>query len=309
MAETLDDPLDTKLVPDEAKAAPVVVPDPAPTDGKVVPKDDVKPMDKPADKPPEKVVDPTWPADWREKASAGDEKKLAKLSRYASPQAVADALLAAQAKLGEKGTRLPKDATPEQVSAWRQENGIPEDPKKYDLKLDGVDLEQDKALVDAFLTSAHASNMTGDQVKASLKTYYEMVDSARQARVTQDSDLQVKAEDELRAEWGADYRRNINLVTNLLGDELKDKVLLGRLSDGTPIGSSPEMLRFLTSIALERNPTGVITPSGVTNEATIDSEIAKIEDTMRKNRSAYNKDEKMQERYRQLLTYKAKQKG
>ena len=41
----------------------------------------------------------------------------------------------------------------------------------------------------------------------------------------------------------------------------------------------------------------------------IESEIAKIEDTMRKNRSAYNKDEKMQERYRQLLTYQAKQKG
>jgi len=308
MAETLDDPVDTKLIPDEAREAPVVAPDPVPTDGKSVPPTATV-ADKPVEKPPEKTVDPSWPADWREKASAGDEKKLAKLSRYASPQAVADALLAAQAKLGEKGTRLPKDATPEQVSAWRQENGIPEQPEKYDVKLDGVDLTQDKPLVDAFLKSAHSVNMTGDQVKASLSTYYEMVETAKQARNTQDVDLQVKAEDELRAEWGADYRRNINMVTNLLGDGLSDSLLRGRLADGTPIGSSPEVLRFLTGLALERNPTGVITPSGVTDDATIDAEIGKIEKTMRENRSAYNKDEKMQERYRQLLTFKAKQKG
>ena len=36
MAETLDDVQDTKLIPDEARAAPVVVPDPPPTDGKTV---------------------------------------------------------------------------------------------------------------------------------------------------------------------------------------------------------------------------------------------------------------------------------
>jgi len=305
MAETLDDPVDTKLIPDAAKDAPIVTPEPVATDGKTV--DPVTPT---ADKPPEKVVEATWPADWREKAASGDEKKLAKLSRYASPQAVADALLAAQAKLGEKGTRLPKDATPEQVAQWRVDNGIPEKPDAYDVKLAGIEIsDADKPLIDKFLASAHGSNMTGDQVKASLQSYYEVLEDAKQERLRADSDLQVKAEDELRAEWGADYRRNLNMVTNLLGPDLRDQLLLGRLADGTPVGSSPDVLRFLTSLALERNPTGIVAPSGVTNEATIDSEITKIETFMKTSRNAYNKDEKMQERYRQLLTYKSKQKG
>jgi hypothetical protein len=139
-----------------------------------------------------------------------------------------------------------------------------------------------------------------------------MVDTAKQERIKADADLQAKAEDELRSEWGTDYRRNINLIKNLLDtseDKLSESLLLGRMADGTPIGSSPQVLRFLTGLALERNPAGVVTPSGVVNDTTIDAEIAKIEETMRKSRTAYNKDEKMQERYRQLLTYKAKQKG
>jgi hypothetical protein len=291
--ETLDDPTtETKLVPDEARDAPVVKADPPPTDGT--------------------KVDPvqTWPTDWREKAAAGDEKKLAKLSRYASPQAVADALLAAQTKLGEKGTRLPKDATPEQIAAWREDNGIPDKPEKYDVKLDGIEIgEQDKPLVDKFLASAHGANMTKEQVKASLQSYYEAIDTAKQERQRLDVEIQTKAEDTLRAEWGQEYRRNINLVTNLLdgaGEGMRDKILLGRLADGTPIGSSPEALKFLTSLALERNPTGVITPSGSATETTVQDEITKIETIMRKNRSEYNRDQGMQERYRQLLDWRIK---
>lgn len=305
MAETLDDPVDTKLIPDAARDEPVVTPDPAPTDGKTV----ETPADKPVDKPVEKVVEPAWPADWREKAAAGDEKKLAKLSRYASPQAVADAMLAAQAKLGEKGTRLPKDATDEQVAAWREENGIPDKPEKYDL---GLEIQQqDKALVDKFLGAAHGANMTPAQVKASLESYYSVLEDAKAARETLDRDIQTKAEDELRQEWGDEYRRNVGLITNMLdsaGEGVRDKILMGRLSDGTPIGSSPQVLKFLTALALERNPTGTVVTGGTANDATVAAEIEKIEKTMRENRSTYNKDEKMQERYRSLLAWRENQK-
>jgi hypothetical protein len=88
---------------------------------------------------------------------------------------------------------------------------------------------------------------------------------------------------------------------------LKDKLLNGRLADGTPIGSSPEMLKFLVGLALIQNPSGVVVPGSEADPMKgVEGEIEKIEKTMRENRKAYNLDEPMQARYRQLLEAREK---
>ena len=321
MSDVLDlvpELVDTKVVQPEVK--PEVKPDAKPDaevkpdakqDAKPDAKPDVKPDVKPDTKPEVKA---TWPENWREDMAGGDAKKLAKLQRYASPTAAIDAGLHAQAKIssGEYKIPLAKDAKPEEVTAWREANGIPDKPEGYDLKLENIEIgEQDKPLLKAFLESAHSANMTKDQVKASLGAYYGMVDAAKQEMINKDATAKTEAEDALRAEWGTDYRRHHNMIKNLLDTApggLKDKLLLGRLSDGTPIGSSPDVLKFLAGIALERNPSAVITPYGVAAAHTVDSEIASIEKTMATNRSAYVKDEKMQARYRELISWRDKQK-
>jgi len=90
---------------------------------------------------------------------------------------------------------------------------------------------------------------------------------------------------------------------------MRDKLLRGRLADGTPIGSSPEVLRFLVGLAREKNPAGVVVPSGVATAQSVSDEIQKIEKVMRDDRAAYNRDEKMQARYRQLLEWRNAQKA
>ena len=81
----------------------------------------------------------------------------------------------------------------------------------------------------------------------------------------------------------------------------------GRLADGTPIGSSPDALKFLVGLALIQNPTGVVVPGSEANPMKgVEEELAKIDQTMKTNRAAYNKDEKMQARYRELLVAKEK---
>ena len=252
-----------------------------------------------------------WPTDWREKAAGGDAKKLQRLTRYTSPQAIADALIAAQNRIsaGDLKVALGKDAKPEEIAAYREAHGIPEAPEKYDLT--GLDFDQaEKAMVDKFLTSAHSANMTPTQVRASLEAFTKLSEDARNTRLSDDEAIKTKAEDKLRSEWGNEYRTNINLITNLLDGApagFRDKFLHGRLSDGTPIGSDPDALQFLVNLARERNPAGVVVPSGVATESAVMDELSKIEKLMRTDRAAYNKDEAMQARYRELLVYRENQ--
>lgn len=253
-----------------------------------------------------------WPADWREKASKGDEKVAQRLGRYASPEAALDALIAAQNRIskGELKPVLGKNATPEQLKEYREANGIPEAPDKYDLKdvkLDGIQPE----LLDVVLQEAHATNQTPEQVQATVRAWGKINQAIAEQRYEADVNLQKAGEDALREEWGPEFRRNINLVHGLLdgsgSQELKTNLLNGRLADGTPIGSSPDALKLLASLALIQNPTGVVVPGAEANPLQgVEEEIAKIEKVMRENRPAYNKDEKMQARYREMLEAREK---
>ena len=297
----VDEVVDTKVVTPPA--------DPAPVDGSASDTGVVDTSPLPETKAPDTPGD--WPEDWRTKFAGGDEQKAARLQRYTSPQAIADALIAAQNKLrsGEVKPVLPKDAKPEEIAAFREAHGIPETPEKYDLgDLNVVD--EEKPLVDKFLASAHSTNMTPEQVRAALSAYAEISEGARNDRASQDQQARMAAEDALRAEWGQEYRVNLNLITNLLDaapEGLRDKLLRGRLADGTPIGSSPEALQFFAGLAREKNPAGVVTPTGVVSAQSVSDEIQKIEKFMREDRGAYNRDEAMQTRYRQLLEFRLQQ--
>jgi hypothetical protein len=166
-------------------------------------------------------------------------------------------------------------------------------------------------MIDMFLKSAHTVNMTPDQVKRSLEAYTEISEHARNERMAEDERVKTEAEDKLRNEWGPEYRVNLNLMENLLSQApqgLRDKLVHGRLSDGTPIGSSVEMLQFLVGLERERNPAGVVTPGSATTTAqSVADEKAKIEKVMREDRSAYNRDQKLQDRYRQLIQWEVAQ--
>jgi len=303
----VDNGVNERAAPDTTKAEPDTK-----VETKVEVKSDVKPDTKAevkADlKPDAKSAD--WPEDWREKASGGDAKVLGRLARYASPKALADALLAAQNKLASTRPVLGKDATAEQIKEYRDALGIPETADKYDIS--GFKIgEADKDLIAGYLEKAHATNQTPEQVNAGIEAYMEINGKLAEARHTKDATFQREAEDALRGEWGQDYRRNITLVNAFLDsapEGLKSKILSGRLSDGTPIGSDPDALRWLLQLELDRNPVGVVAPGAGANMAqTVDDEIKKIETTMRENRKAYDKDEKLQQRYRDLLTYRIEQ--
>lgn len=267
----------------------------------------------------EKATAATWPDDWRDRASKGDAKRLAKLQRYASPEAALDALEAAQQKLssGELKSAKPKGDTPEAIAEWRKENGIPDKPEGYDLTLpDGLVIgEQDKPLIDAFVKDLHGANAHPDVVKASIASYYKLQEQALEARY--DADVQAKAstEDELRAEWGADYRRNVSSINGLLDgapEGLKDKILTARFADGTPFASDSNALRWLANLSREINPIATVVPGAGANVGeAIASEMASLTKMMGDRSSDYWKGpnaEKNQARFRELAAAQSKMK-
>jgi hypothetical protein len=248
-----------------------------------------------------------WKDDWRERLAGGDEKALKQLGRYASPEDVYKKTRSLEQKLssGEYRPVLPKDADEAVVKEYRAALGIPEAPDKYDLKDVKLD-EGDKALAAKVLQAAHGSHQTPDQVKATLNAWTEIKAAAFESQAAADKEAQTKTEDTLRGEWGNEYRRNINLVHGLLdgagSPNMKQNLLTGRLADGTPIGSSPEALKLLLGLALKDNPAGIVVPAGHADPGkTIDDELAAIGKVMKENRKAYDKDDKMQARMRELI--------
>lgn len=269
--------------------------------------------------PVEKDVPPDWPDDWRTKASRGDEKKLKGLERYKSIPDIADALIEAKAKLSERAlpAKIAADATPEQVTAWRKDNGIPDKADGYleNLPKGLVIGEADKPLVDSFLAKVHGKNAAPEVVAEALDWYYGAQEEMIVAQAKADAALERSATDELRAEWGAEFRANETSIYNFLdggppaddGTPFRDLLLQGRLSDGTKIKDNPVVLRWLAGLASDANPAGFIAPnsSGAQIEGVRD-EIAKIEKVMRDDITGYRRDKPMQARL--LKLYEAEEK-
>lgn len=297
-------------MPDSVVVDPAPQPTPQPVDPAPV---DPKPADPaPADlapvDPPADPVAGDWPEDWRSKAAGGDEKLMKFLERYNSPKAVVGALVDARKLISQGVNRPPKaDATPEEVAAWRAENGIPEKPDGYEVSLpDGFVIgEADKPVVDSFLERMHGKNVPPDVVNEALGWYYQEQAQQMEAQAEADLDFRGKGQDELREEYGSEYKRNIRIALEVVPEDIKDEFLGGRLADGTMIGDNPAVIRWLSGMARQINPLATVVPGTGTNAMqAMETELAGLRSMMGDKKSAYwqkGTGEKLQARYRELV--------
>lgn len=303
--------------PAQASAAPAAAPAASPS--APAPADTVISASPSAEVDTTKTAAPTWGDDWRQKMAGEDAAAMKRLERFNSPADIFKSYRALEQRLssGELKSALKPDATAEEVKAWRAENGIPDSPEGYKLELkNGVVVgEADKPFVDTFLKSAHAANLSNAQAAAAVEWYFGTVQAQSESRLNADKKIAMEAQDALRAEWGAEYRANINAATSLLDAApagLKDQFMRGRLADGTPIGSSVAALQWLSQLARELNPAATLVPSAGANTAgAIDTEIEGFEKKMKDRGSDYWKGpnaEKNQARYRELLAARERMK-
>lgn len=291
--------------------APTPTPSPAPTPS---PTPAPSPTSTPAPTPePDSSGDP--PADdWRARLSGGDEKLLGYLARVPSEKALVERVKRHEddVKAGKYLKPLPENPTDEELAAWRKQQGVPETPAGYLEALpEGLVVgDDDKPFVEKFAESMFGVNAPPAIVGKAIEAYYGIVEAQAEAEIQAIREAKDRGIEVLRDEWGGDYRRNVNIITSYLStlpEEVASAIHGGRGADGLPLGSNPAFLRWLAAQAMEANPVATVVPGAGANQASaIADAMAEIEKVMREDRGRYNKDEKMQARYRELIEAKGK---
>lgn len=273
-----------------------------------------------ADGGKEKTVTPDWPADWRQKAAGADDKDgkiLKQLERFASPLDLVKKLQEQDKLISTFKSPLPKDATPEQLAEYRKANGIPEAADKYDLTLPGglVVGEKDKPIVNNMLAAMHKDNLTNDQVKNILASYYAQEADFIKAREKAQSDFHNTNVDELNKEWGGEYRNEVTRVENLLNTfsaESQSALQFGVDANGMRFLDNKFVMRDLAVMSRMINPVTTVVGGGGGSQAdSVDTEIAQLDALMGDRESKYwkgSESEKLQARYRDLVGWKENQK-
>lgn len=233
-----------------------------------------------------------------------------------------DAAWNAQQKLSEtRPTALPKDATPEQIAAYRKENGIPEKADGYLEAVKDLNIpEGDREIIAPYLPIMHKHNLSPEVAKELIATRQAETDRQIEARIAEDKKLSTEWQEELRTEWGNQYRGNVanikNLLTSRFGEEGMERLLTAREPNGDLILDNPGILRALAQLAIDVNggaPT--ITTADGTSIADLKGATARkgeLEKMMGDSTSEYYKGPnaaKLQQEYRDIVDYELRQKA
>lgn len=249
---------------------------------------------------------------WREQLAGQEKDDIETLKRFTDPSALWKRTKELTTKLS-KGelkavTPFPKDGDDAAKAAWRKDNGVPESPDKYDVRLPNnlVIGDDDKPMVEGFLKHVHGLNWDNQRASDALGWYFgNHLPAQQKMQADEDMEFRTESQAQLAQKWGPDRKRNYQAVSNFLSrapEALRARLWGGRLADGRPIGDDPEMLEWFASMELEFNPATTFTgKDGANALAGAEQRIKEIEKVMKTDRAAYNKDEKMQEEYRQLL--------
>lgn len=246
--------------------------------------------------------------DWRKEVAGDNPDALKTLERFASPKALYESYDQFRTRMS-KGelkavTAYPDKGTPEQQNAWRAENGVPETPDKYEIKLaNGVVIgEQDKPILENFTKYAHSKNLPAGAVNEVANWWFqEKVAREEAARADFDGRKQETAA-ALGAEWGAEYKPNLNKIQGLLDSTIPAEQGELKTLINNAIATNPHFARHYAALALQINPAGTLVPGDrAANESSVVDGIKRIEGVMRSDRGKYDKDAEMQKQYRGYL--------
>lgn len=225
-----------------------------------------------------------WMQDWREKASGGDEKRLAKLKTMGSPVDLANSYFELE-RLKDSSRRipdLPDKPTEEQLTEYRKAVGVPRDGKyNFDLGEGFVWTEADKSMMDDFGKFAYETHMPEKYVRTAVT--WQALHNRQKAEefAKADKALLYEATTTLMQEWGPDYDGQMNAVSAFMSklppEDAKD-ILHGRTASGKVIGNHPAFLRFAANTEMQLNPASLLIPhAGGDASKTIDDQVVEVQ--------------------------------
>ncbi len=219
----------------------------------------------------------------REQLSGGDEKLLNHLGRYKSVDAISKAFREARqaAQNAGKPITLGDKATPEEVKAYREAYGIPDDAAAYpgDFRSDFKPSEADKAILGEFKSAMHSKNVPPQAAAAALEWYQDFAQAQQQELDSNLVKVAKETQSTLRAEWGGEYDGNIGavqeLMTTHLGKDGFGEMMEMRMMDGSRLQDHPGFVKMMAQIATDFYGSNAIFNGDIeTTSKTIDEKIA-----------------------------------
>lgn len=211
------------------------------------------------------------------------DKTLARLKRFPSLNEALDWAFSSDKKIADGSFKKPPSdkATPEELTAYRELNGIPETPDGYLEKLpDGLVIgDEDKPIIDHFMKSFHGKHTDPAIVHSMIKSYYDMVDEQEGARQRANVAAKGATDEAMKEEWGVEYSQNVGMVNAMLDampEEARTELYQSTKQDGSQIMNSPNFMKWMAETAKSLNMTGSVTPSGQADAVGIEQELADL---------------------------------
>ena len=256
------------------------------------------------------------PDSWRQDliSSAGfegeeAEKRQGQLDRVMNMETLTKNYFEAQDKIrkGELSNGLPENPSDEQVAEWREANGVPEAPDKYELSLEeGLVLgDEDNRILEGVFKAAHGENISASAMSALTNAMLAGREVEAEAIEAQDGVDSQTTSRQLKDAWKGDYQTNLNMIQGLtaqLPEAIRAEFEGARLANGKAVFNSPEVMAFFADMARKVNPAGTVVPNSANPTQAISDEIAKLEGRM--GDDGWHKDTASQARIQQL--YKAR---
>ena len=205
---------------------------------------------------------------------------MKQLERYKSADEISKAFREGykNAKNGGKQVELTEKSTPEEVKAYREANGIPEDVAKYPGEFrQGFEVtDADKAILADFKAAMHERNVPPKVAAAALDWYQDFAAAQAQDLNAQLAKVAGETQKALRSEWGGDYDGQIGAAQELmkahLGEDGFGSMMGLRLMDGSRLQDNLAFVKMMATIGADYYGstailTGDIEATGKTLEA------------------------------------------
>lgn len=264
------------------------------------------------------IVEPIWPEQWREHLLGGPDaikddqeavKELERLQKtFKAPNDMYKSFRAMEKEYSKRAPRIEFDPEmPEdKLQQYREQEGIPGRWQDYDLTFEnGLTVGEDsKDEINNFLEYAHGKNMPNAAVKNAVEWYLDSRKTLDDQYGEQAYEQKMETERSLRAEWGPEYKANMNAIKELFVDhpEVESKIMRALGEDGFVIGNNRDILGWAVDIAKKLNPLATMTlPGNESGVKNLEARLAELKAIMRDDREGWYRDPALRKEYEELI--------
>lgn len=183
-----------------------------------------------------------------------DPKARAFFDRYSTIDAAANALLEKEQMLSRRVAVPGEEASEEDMARFRKAMGVPESVEEYDVAAMKPEAYTDEewsgeavqSVLSPVLAAAHAAGVNQSGLKAVVDAYMSVSAAGAAEQARQDASWAEAAEEQLRTDWGSDYKGNMMAAEQAIASIPGIENLV--LKDGSQLGNNPLFIRIAADL-------------------------------------------------------------